>query len=338
MTSSARHLLVLLAAVLSLTTSGCYLFDAVEPTRPALVQAPVDAGAAVDQSAPATMDQGLPIEDMSPTQTIDMSPPRDMTVVPQGDMSPADLQDVAPPDPCQALLQRAPRFYWSFESANRMMGQTSFPNLGSAGSAGDAVARGTMNLQVPGRVGQAARFDGVDDHLVVDHDPALSIATGTIAFWFRATDPSMDQAMVSKDGSGLATGGHVSLFLWSMGKLRLRAQDDTTDIVDHLTTDAIMPARWYHVAVVFTGARVRFFLDGAMILEVTSDWGLSNPPRYDNREQLILGADPHQSPSLSTNSAALARFFDGALDEVAIYDEPLDQVLVDRLADGCPLR
>jgi Ca2+-binding RTX toxin-like protein len=186
-------------------------------------------------------------------------------------------------------------------------------------------------LIADGVAGGAATFDGVDDVAVIADDPLFHLEQGTIGLWFRADDLGGIQALFSKQSAGLDDGGHLDILVrddW----IQVRLQSDTGDHYLRSADGSVAEGAWTHVAVGFGADGLALFLDGVEVARSDYTGGLWLGDA-GNEEPITLGAGQNVSGDGVVDP--LTRWFDGAIDEVAIFDRQLseDEVAAVRAAD-----
>ncbi len=163
---------------------------------------------------------------------------------------------------------------------------------------------------VPGHVGGAMRFDGVDDRVVVSDSPNLNVAGPfSIEAWFKAakTDPNPSAYTIVDKSHGFGsaptgwaltvTGTRVSFAFGDGSSILSPATDLSINVVDN---------RWHHVVGVFTGSSVEVYLDG-----VPSAIPAAATQHATNGGDLYIGA--------FWGGGTPARHFLGEIDEVTYY-------------------
>lgn len=162
-----------------------------------------------------------------------------------------------------------------------------------------------------GVIGQAFKFDGVDDYISVSGDAALQPATISVAMWIKATSNSADQLLIdSSHGPGNA-GWAVQLF----GTARVATQENRVDFAygngagfPHVQSTAIVAdGTWHHVLATLNGTDMRIYVDGG--LDNTASYTGTPVASTNNGGEIRLGR--HYS---------LNRQLNGLLDDVRIYD------------------
>ena len=164
-----------------------------------------------------------------------------------------------------------------------------------------------------GRVGMAYLFDGVLDHIRVDDAPAFHTGAWTVAAWVFIEDGDISVIM-SKPLLGVdASDNSWLLMRTNTGE----AMFETTG--DQLRSGDVpfQGGEWAHIAGVWDGARKRLYLNGG---EVVSK--VAGPVEFDERAMLIGIEEDFDFTHPLT----------GLIDDVRIYDGPLDAALIASLA------
>lgn len=169
-------------------------------------------------------------------------------------------------------------------------------------------------------VGNGYEFDGSDDYVLAATAESLDLAEAlTISFWFKLTGTSSDNQYprpVSK-GNSTSTNGAYSVYVEDGGgtptRIGLRMIDSTgtqRDVDSGNTLDNYDDGMWHHVAATYAKSEQvgRLWVDGTM--EVETQFGTA----FDIRRT----DDP-----VTVGAANGARFLNGMLDEVRIYNRAL---------------
>lgn len=168
----------------------------------------------------------------------------------------------------------------------------------------------------------ALEFDGVDDHVTMGNAAALGLTTFTVEAWVR------------RDGSGdeMGTGVGGLQLVPIAGKGRGENDDtiyncnyafgfrgnvlgaDFEDAVDGgnhpvVGTTVVPWGEWHHVAVTYDGATWGLYVDG----ELDEQLSVNATPRADSVQHFGIG-------TAMDSTGAPAGFFDGAIDEVRVWD------------------
>jgi hypothetical protein len=171
---------------------------------------------------------------------------------------------------------------------------------------------------VSGKIDNALDFDGGDDHVVVPHDPSLSLMHElTVAAWIYANPGGLvDYKLVLNKGT---SGDNRNYWLGTKDdKITFGFYDGGTkefEFDPDLQTEI-----WYHIAATFNNAAdsVRVYLNGA---EVDS-WSTGDEP-LTNTEDLYIG-----------RSQYAGEYWDGMLDDLRIYNRVLEPSEIQALYDA----
>jgi hypothetical protein len=165
----------------------------------------------------------------------------------------------------------------------------------------------TAGLAGPQNGRPAIRLDGVDDHVVIANEGAFDF-TGAMAVsaWIRVGAWTRDwQAVVTKGDSS-----------WRLSRYSntRRLSFDTTSAAGHHSLPGafnIDDGGWHHVVAVYDGRAKFLFVDGSL-----DGFAVYGETLNRNDAPVMLGE----------NAEARGRYFNGWLDEVAIYNRALTPV------------
>ena len=174
---------------------------------------------------------------------------------------------------------------------------------------------GTNNGVVfePGRAGLCGVFNGAGSHFRVPQSSTLKLTSAmTICAWVKPLATDGLRCIVDKDFDFLGYNLYVS-----DGGLHMRICDSA------LTAGTVTNGGWQHVAGVFTGDKIRLFVNGVQQAE-TDAGGLTD---REDKDVFIGMWGPPGGPS---------RFFSGSMDDVRIYARPLTPSEIRCLAQSGP--
>jgi hypothetical protein len=183
--------------------------------------------------------------------------------------------------------------------------------------------RGTNNrgipvgnpIPIPGQVGGALAFDGVDDHVRVPHDKELDLGPGDFAIdaWVRTTGKGF-QPIVSKQDPEAG----FSLFVQD-GRLGFAASGGQRIAADTplvAREGEVADGKWHHVAVVVErDGEGRLYVDSLPVLRFDAG---QFPGDLDNTGDLFIARD-----------VARQAHFQGAIDELDIFRVRLSEAEID---------
>jgi hypothetical protein len=219
----------------------------------------------------------------------------------------------------------APLAYWNFD--DNVDDQTGNGNDGTL--MGDA----DYDADVPAAIGggkslilggDATKTDYVDlsSHLA----SFAGLSQGTIAAWYKTPGSGVDVILAASQ----STDGSSEIRFYqqdSRVRLDVREQDGATFVDSDVgyTSGSVTDDAWHHVAVsVESSSRASFYFDGVYV-------GLSDEPFFssvNDLDTLSIGRNVD-----SSNSAG-QWFFDGKIDDVAVWGTPLTCGQIAALAAG----
>jgi hypothetical protein len=172
----------------------------------------------------------------------------------------------------------------------------------------------TCPVVAAGKHGMGYQFDGTDI-IQIDGTGALVTPTGfTVAAWFNVPGPELG-CFVNKV-VGDADANSWQACMQTSGVVTFYSNKATGS--DTLSTPAVTPNVWHHVALRWDGAMKSIYYDGVLAASI----GVSDTS-FDNGDVLIGG---------DLDFGKLAAPFKGMLDDVQIYDVALSAADIATLA------
>ncbi len=206
--------------------------------------------------------------------------------------------------------------YWSMDEASG-----DALNSASTGSSLDGTLVGDTT-RVAGKVGSGAlQFDGNGDYVDVT-SPVIPGDAYTVAVWVNpaVTVGTTRQAILETSGSWA-----ISMEL-SQTNLRLKYGVDTDQaapggVIKETSIDPV-EGQWYYLVLSYdkTADVTKFFVDGAELFDVRG-----------NPEGTLIASNGFH---IGTYRDATGRWFNGRIDEVAVWDRALDDAEVSLLWNG----
>ncbi|MGJ3260959.1 MAG: LamG-like jellyroll fold domain-containing protein, partial [Rhodospirillales bacterium] len=178
----------------------------------------------------------------------------------------------------------------------------------------------TPNENVTAELGTGAEFDDRDgQYIEVDHNPALKPPSGSLTLWFNA-DENDEGCLASSDSQNYDDGGHFNLSINSSGQLELRMQDE--DSSHTISGGNVEKGEWNQVTVSWGEGGMKIFQNGELVASDPSYTG----GLQGNENPWTFGASQSHSGDNTANN--MQDFFDGHMDDIAIYDTPMtdDQI------------
>ncbi len=166
--------------------------------------------------------------------------------------------------------------------------------------------------------GMAMDFDGTDD--VVELGKFDVVGGITLATWIKPDDFEINDARVITKANEWSGDSHWwMLSTMSETSLRFRLKTDEGPGTATLISDPVLEAgAWAHVAATWDGSMMRIFKDG---VEVASQEKGGSAVAVDPAVSVAIGSQP--SDAFASDPSHVAKFFDGLIDEVRIYNRAL---------------
>ena len=166
-------------------------------------------------------------------------------------------------------------------------------------------------------------FNGTDQYVISTYSSSLGITRNlTLSALFKSS-ASTNQRIISMD-SGSSTGRNYIIQLESTGYVRGIVWSGSTiyQAGTISTTPGLNDGNWHHVAFVYEpSTKVEIFIDG-----VSEDQNTSNIPSSINSiaQDLVIGRA----------APATGNFFNGSIDEVAIFNTALSASKIQQIYDA----
>ncbi|MDI2130549.1 LamG-like jellyroll fold domain-containing protein [Yinghuangia seranimata] len=180
-----------------------------------------------------------------------------------------------------------------------------------------AVAQGALGGTPDG----AAHFNGTSSYVDLPKDLVRANQYTSVELWFRTTAGGTLYSYSQKpvDAQDDSTVGVPVLYVGSDGKLR--GQFGNGNVSPITTAGAVNDGQWHHAALVGQGTTQTLYLDGANV--GTRSGEIRNVDPFNS-----IGAGGANSQWPNRWNSDPKGFFNGDIDEVAVYDRPLGAVTV----------
>jgi hypothetical protein len=161
---------------------------------------------------------------------------------------------------------------------------------------------------VAGKYGNGLSFDGADDYLSAADSTSLNISGNalTLSMWLRPAGGAGDQVLLGKHWNTSMTSPYYQygLELQSGATTPVFQIGTTSGVRSASMGSAVSTTQWSHLAVVFNGTTVKFYVNGALVSTENLSATITARPN-----PLRMGAD-----------ADTSQFYQGLLDDVRIYN------------------
>ncbi|MBN2476321.1 MAG: LamG domain-containing protein [Pirellulales bacterium] len=196
---------------------------------------------------------------------------------------------------------------------------------------GDGVFARTVGCPIPGtgetpdpllRIEDRHQFDGVDDYLAIDQ-ANLNINQYTVGFWFQADDPGHGEQTLIARGEDVRDKAQWIVQLnadQNPGKLQLWYEDRNDRDAYFASETTINAGQWYYATITRSSdGHVQIFVNGAL-------------ERSAHSSRLPVSAEVPVLIGARTNAPnKIQDYFDGAIDDLTIFDEVLSAYQINRL-------
>jgi YD repeat-containing protein len=166
-----------------------------------------------------------------------------------------------------------------------------------------------------GRVGGAFSFDGVNDSVRTAGDSALDVGTGSgfsIELWVNSADVTRNARLFTYHNGLAANGTNVGVNIFQLtGNVHVQIPDPAGVSHEYVASGVLVANTWTHIVVTYDRTRgfARTYVNGAQRV-------VSNAGSYVARTvgNVHFGNLPFD----------MVNYFRGMLDEVSLYNRPLD--------------
>ncbi|MCK5026314.1 MAG: LamG domain-containing protein, partial [Nanoarchaeota archaeon] len=195
------------------------------------------------------------------------------------------------------------------------MDEASGTIVDSSGNGNDGTAYGGVNYGAAGKIDKALSFDGVDDYIGIPHSTSLTFGASTdfsFEAWFKTSGSAYTQTIIdTRDSSSGWQGFGVIVGAANVG---LFIQDYQTDYINVGADSNYNDGLWHYVAIVADrDGTAKIYLDGTFKDETS----MSTIGTINNGQNDIIGDAVSETSSWEE--------FNGAIDEVAIYNRVLSE-------------
>jgi hypothetical protein len=207
--------------------------------------------------------------------------------------------------------------HWTFDGQKLLQNVADSTGSGNHGRLISFPA--TSTAVVSGPIGQALKFDGVNDGIWTQTHAFGSKPQGTATFWFKALAYGGGE-FIYEDGnsynnfSAALGSGATDPLLFYLGS---NSNTVTT------TKSNFLLGEWYHVAITWNGTNTITYVDGVLDKSNVR----SNVPNTTAGLETQLGRTAYGSPV----SPTVGNYFKGTMDDVRVYNRALSATEIKRL-------
>jgi hypothetical protein len=168
-------------------------------------------------------------------------------------------------------------------------------------------------------------MDQPEDYVEVLHNENLELSDGTVALRFTADNVTTTQALFSKDAKYYGDGGHLTVRLRN-AYIEARIQSTSQSYTLRSQNTSLRAGETYHLAITFGEDGFRMYLDGELA-RANLDYAGGIEA---NQEHLAIGANIWARDA--RNPDWTANYFQGTIEDFAIYDRGLNRAEISYLA------
>ncbi|MFI2072164.1 LamG-like jellyroll fold domain-containing protein [Streptomyces triculaminicus] len=213
------------------------------------------------------------------------------------------------------VLDQNPVSYWRLGEAQ---GATAASDAPSRTGLNQAVYRDVKQGAagaVSGTSDKGAAFDGTNSYVELPEDTLRTSTFLTTELWFKTTKPGVLVGFQdSRLGDGEPNDWTPALSVDKSGKLV--GQYWTGRVQPIVSTGAVIDDAWHHAVLTAAGTTQSLYLDGSLVGTLTGP--------IDHRKQSFTYLGAGYSSSGWDGQAGGVRYFNGLMDEVAVYHQSLD--------------
>lgn len=170
----------------------------------------------------------------------------------------------------------------------------------------------------------SAHFDGTNEYVEIPNSGDFDLTQGTVQLRFNATDTNGEQGLISRDATGQAQPGHLSVYL-NGDDLVVRLQSASQS--HYITASNVVTAGdWHQMSFTFGDDGMNLYLDGTLVGSYDYSGGIDG-----NNEPWAIGASAQRTTAGS--NSGLDDYFEGEIAEVAMFDTQLTADHISQLHD-----
>jgi hypothetical protein len=187
-------------------------------------------------------------------------------------------------------------------------------NFDSAAGDGYTVSGAT---QVPGIDGSALQFDGVNDYVLINDSPELTLSTsGSIEIIFKIRSFNPYAGLVHKGTKADFSDESYNLQFWTSNSLRLILTNDAGRQGHLDTLNPLVLEKWYHVVATWDAYAYNIYIDGSLAATKKNTSGTVR----DSAGGLVIGGQLADAVYNQTNGNFC---FNGIIDRVVIHNKAI---------------
>lgn len=189
--------------------------------------------------------------------------------------------------------------YWPLDGDTTSWSTGRTLDLSGNSNTGSVSAMSTTTSPVPGKIGQAMKFDGTNSYIpVTDNNLSLDIDVGTISAWVKTTDAGSAFRGIYEQSHG------AGLYLYS----NAIATYDNGAAAARISSKTVNDGKWHHVLMTFSSGVTNgtvLYVDGVAVMTTT------------------ITNTAHNGVSIGVGQGGAPQRFTGNIDDVRVYSRVL---------------
>jgi len=182
----------------------------------------------------------------------------------------------------------------------------------SSGNGNDGTEHGGVSY-VDGMIGQAGRFDGVDDWILIKNNDSLNITKAiTMSAWVYIENYYNGWASILTKGDTSSMNSPYALLVYQR-KLEIALNRHHL----HLEENNVLDKKWTNIVITWDGLIVRYFVDG---IEQSGTRNFNNSLNVIDGN-LVIGKD----------APGATEWFTGKIDDLRLYNRALNEAEIKEL-------
>jgi hypothetical protein len=212
--------------------------------------------------------------------------------------------------------------HWTFDGKDVDWTSGKITDRSGNGNFGQIVGMATRTAPTIGKLGQALKFDGVDDYVNIGNKTAHNFSNQSFSYgaWIKINSIVNGKVIVGKKTtSGYPMAGYqLDITNDNGGALQAWVADDVDYVATLISGSNLSDNNWHHTFVVIDRAlqTMTIFVDGVAM----SPKDISTVDSVDNTENLIIGVAGNFDGK-----------FPGSIDDVRLYNRALSASEVQQL-------